>query len=76
MTQSKAYNLKVYCDLKKIDIETEEAEEFLSMTFYEQLLKVYDYLIVNRQQQKKKKKKKKIQVIQLLIELLKNKKYI
>ena len=37
MTQSKAYNLKVYCDLKKIDIEAEEAKEFLCMTFYEQL---------------------------------------
>ena len=37
MTQSKAYNLKVFCDLKKIDLETEEAKEFLSRTFYEQL---------------------------------------
>jgi len=37
MTQSKAYNLKVYCDLKNIDIESDEAKEFLGKTFYEQL---------------------------------------
>ena len=37
MTQSKAYNLKVYCDLKNIDIESDEAKEFLEKTFYEQL---------------------------------------
>ena len=37
MTQTKAYNLKVYCEMKKIDIETEEAKEFLDKTFYEQL---------------------------------------
>ena len=37
MTQSKAYNLKVYCDLKNIDIESDEAKVFLEKTFYEQL---------------------------------------
>ena len=37
MTHSKAYNLKVYCDLKNIDIESDEAKEFLGKTFYEQL---------------------------------------
>ncbi len=37
MTQSKAYNLKVFCELKNIDIEAEEAKEFLDKTFYEQL---------------------------------------
>lgn len=37
MTQSKAYNLKVFCEMKNIDIEAEEAKEFLDKTFYEQL---------------------------------------
>ena len=37
MTQSKAYNLKVFCELKNIDIEAEEAKEVLDKTFYEQL---------------------------------------
>lgn len=37
MTHSKAYNLKVYCDLKNIDIESDEAKAFLGKTFYEQL---------------------------------------
>ena len=37
MTHTKAYNLKVFCELKNIDIEVEEAKEFLEKTFYEQL---------------------------------------
>ena len=37
MTQSKNYNLKVYCDLKNIAHESEEAIEFFDKKFYEQL---------------------------------------
>lgn len=37
MTQSKAYNLKIYCDMKHIDYKSEEAVEFLDKKFYEQL---------------------------------------
>ena len=38
MTQSKAYNLKLYCDIKQIPQESEEAQEFLDKKFYEQLI--------------------------------------
>lgn len=38
MTQSKKYNLRVYCDLKNIDYESEEAQEFFDKKFYEQLI--------------------------------------
>ena len=37
MTQSKAYNLKLYCDIKQIPQDSEEAQEFLNKKFYEQL---------------------------------------
>lgn len=37
MTQNKAYNLKVYCDIRNITIDSEEAIEFLEKKFYEQL---------------------------------------
>ena len=37
MTQTKAYNLKVFCELKNIDTDSEEAVNFLEKTFYEQL---------------------------------------
>ena len=37
MTQSKAYNLKIYCDIKNISEDSEEALEFLDKKFYEQL---------------------------------------
>ena len=37
MTQSKQYNLKIFCELKNIQVETEEAQEFLKKKFYEQL---------------------------------------
>ena len=35
MTQSKAYNLKLYCDIKQIPQESEEAQEFLNKKFYD-----------------------------------------
>lgn len=38
MTQSKNYNLKVFCDLKNIDKDSEEAAAFFSKKFYEQLV--------------------------------------
>jgi len=38
MTQSKAYNLKLYCEIKNIPQESEEAQEFLNKKFYEQLI--------------------------------------
>ena len=37
MTQSKQYNLKIFCELKNIQEETEEAQTFLKKKFYEQL---------------------------------------
>jgi hypothetical protein len=37
MTKSKAYNLKIYCDLRNIEKETEEGQEFLHKKFNEQL---------------------------------------
>jgi hypothetical protein len=37
MTQSKQYNLKIFCELKNIQVETEEAQAFLKKKFYEQL---------------------------------------
>jgi hypothetical protein len=37
MTQSKQYNLRIFCELKNIQSETEEAQAFLKKKFYEQL---------------------------------------
>jgi hypothetical protein len=37
MTQTKAYNLKLFCDLKNIESTSVEAQEFLGKKFYEQL---------------------------------------
>jgi hypothetical protein len=45
MTQTKAYNLKIYCDLKNIEITSTEAQEFLSKKFYEQLTIIKDLRI-------------------------------
>lgn len=38
MTQSKQYNLKLFCQIKNIEIDTDEAQEFLKKKFYEQLI--------------------------------------
>lgn len=45
MTQTKAYNLKIYCDLKNIETTSTEAQEFLSKKFYEQLTIIKDLRI-------------------------------
>lgn len=37
MTQSKTYNLKLFCELKNIETTSPEAQEFLNKKFYEQL---------------------------------------
>ena len=42
MTQTKAYNLKLYCDLKNIHTNSEEAQGFIEKTFYEQLTIIKD----------------------------------
>jgi hypothetical protein len=38
MTQTKAYNLKIFCDLKNLETTSIEAQDFLSRKFYEQLM--------------------------------------
>jgi len=37
MTNSKAYNTRIYCKLKDIELESDEAKEFLTKTILEQL---------------------------------------
>jgi len=38
MTQSKQYNLKLFCQFKNIELDADEAQEFLKKKFYEQLI--------------------------------------
>ena len=49
MTQSKAYNLKLYCDMREISQESEEAQEFLNKKFYEQLTIIKELKVVNEE---------------------------
>ena len=49
MTQSKAYNLKLYCDIKQIPQDSEEAQEFLNKKFYEQLTIIKELKVVNEE---------------------------
>ena len=49
MTQSKAYNLKLYCDMKEISQDSEEAQEFLNKKFYEQLTIIKELKVVNEE---------------------------
>ena len=49
MTQNKAYNLKLYCDIKQIPQDSEEAQEFLNKKFYEQLTIIKELKVVNEE---------------------------
>ena len=49
MTQSKAYNLKLFCEIKNISQESEEAQEFLNKKFYEQLTIIKELKVVNEE---------------------------
>ena len=47
MTQSKQYNLKLFCQIKNIEIDTDEAQEFLKKKFYEQLIILKELKVSN-----------------------------